>query len=98
MFPQKENEVMLNTPAKEQLGIQIGDNVVIQTPSGAFDFTVTGFCLDEMAKYNKKYEGVCAYLRPEMLDSVLQTNGKRVRPSMLSALRSEQNSSRRLRT
>lgn len=76
VFPQKENEVMLNTPAKEQLGIQIGDNVVIQTPSGAFDFTVTGFCLDEMAKYNKKYEGVCAYLRPEMLDSVLQTNGE----------------------
>lgn len=29
-----------------------------------------------MAKYNKKYEGVCAYLRPEMLDSVLQTNGE----------------------
>lgn len=81
VFPQNENEVMLNTTAKELLGIQIGDSVVIQTPAGEFAFAVTGFCLDEMAKYNRKYDGVCAYLSPAVLENILNANGVSCMPS-----------------
>lgn len=75
-FPQNENEVMLNTLAKEQLGVQTGDQIAVQTPSGGFTFTVTGFCLDEMAQYNNKFDGVCVYLRPEAFDNILKANGE----------------------
>lgn len=74
-FPQHANEVMLNEIAKERLGVQAGERITIDTPAGEFDYTVTGFCVDEWQLYNNAYEGVCAYLTLEALTDICSANG-----------------------
>lgn len=74
-FPQHANEVMLNEIAKERLGVQAGERITIDTPAGEFDYTVTGFCVDEWQLYNNAYEGLCAYLTLEALTDICSANG-----------------------
>lgn len=74
-FPQNDNEVMLNEIAKERLGVHAGDRITINTPAGDFDCAVTGFCADEWQLYNDKYEGVCAYMSVDALESVCDVKG-----------------------
>lgn len=74
-YPQDDNEVMLNTTAKEALGIRIGDRVTIHTPAGEFDYTVTGFCVDEWVSEAVKYDGVCAYMNVGAFRTICSANG-----------------------
>lgn len=69
-FPQSDGEVMLNTGAKERLGVQAGDSVTIHVPAGDFTFTVSGFCADEWEKYDSKFEDVTAYMSVGALDAI----------------------------
>lgn len=73
-YPQNDSEVMLSTPAKEKLGVHIGDSVVIHTPAGDFAYTISGFCMDEWALYNNKYDGVCAYMTVNALNEICNAN------------------------
>lgn len=73
-FPRNDQEVMLNESAKERLGVCTGDNVTIRTPAGDFVYRVTGFCVDEWQVYNKKYDGVTAYMSLSALDAVCTAN------------------------
>ncbi len=76
-FPQNDGEIMLNTGAKERLGVGGGDSVTVHTPAGDFTFTVTGFCADEWEEYDSKFEDVSAYVSVEAFDRICagQTNG-----------------------
>lgn len=74
-YPENDNEVMLNTPAKERLEIRIGESITIHTPAGDFDYVVSGFCLDERTLYDDKYDGVCAYMTVSALNEVCSANG-----------------------
>lgn len=76
-FPKNDGEIMLNTSAKERLGVGGGDHVTIHTPTGEFTFTVTGFCADEWEKYDSKFEDVSAYVSVDAFDRICagQTNG-----------------------
>ncbi len=76
MYPQNDQEVMLNEISRERLGVHTGDTVIIHTPAGDFTYTVTGFCVDEYQQYNNKYEGVCAYLSLDALNDICKTNEK----------------------
>lgn len=69
-FPQNDGEIMLNTGAKERLGVGGGDNVTVHTPAGDFTFTVTGFCADEWEEYDSKFEDVSAYVSVEAFDRI----------------------------
>ena len=42
-FPQNDSEVMLSAKAKENLDINTGSSVTINTPAGNFAYTVSGF-------------------------------------------------------
>lgn len=75
VYPQNDREVMLNGIARERLGVQAGDSVTIHTPAGDFDYTVTGFCVDEWQLYNEKYDGVCAYMNMDALAAICSANG-----------------------
>lgn len=76
-FPKNDGEIMLNTGAKERLGVGGGDSVTIHMPAGDFTFTVTGFCADEWEKYGSKFEDVTAYVNVDAFDKICvgQTNG-----------------------
>lgn len=76
-FPKNDGEIMLNTSAKERLGVGGGDNVTIHVATGDFTFTVTGFCADEWEKYDSKFEDVSAYVSVDAFDRICagQTNG-----------------------
>ena len=44
VFPQKDNEAMITKSAKTMLGLQIGDQITVDTPAGtSLQFTVSGF-------------------------------------------------------
>lgn len=43
-FPQKDNEAMITENAKTMLGLQIGDQILVNTPDGtSLQFTISGF-------------------------------------------------------
>ncbi len=75
-YPQNDNEVMLNANAIERLDAHMGDIITIHTPAGDFDYRVSGFCVDEMMKYNEKYDGVCAYMTVSELDKICAANNE----------------------
>ena len=75
-FPRNDGEVMLNTGAKERLGVQGGDSVTIHVPTGDFSFTVSGFCADEWEKYDSKFEDVTAYISVGALDAICAAGGE----------------------
>ncbi len=75
MYPQNNNEVMLNEISKERLGVTLGDHITIHTPADNFEYTITGFCVDEYQQYDKKYDGVCAYMSLNALDNICKVNG-----------------------
>ena len=74
-YPQNDSEVMLNEPAKERLGVRMGEKITIHTPAGDFDYTISGFCTDERTIYENKYDGVCAYMTVSALDEICKVNG-----------------------
>ena len=44
-FPQTETEAMITESANEQLGLQIGDTIMIDDPTGEkLQYTISGFC------------------------------------------------------
>ncbi|MDE7231949.1 MAG: ABC transporter permease, partial [Lachnospiraceae bacterium] len=74
-YPQNDNEVMLSAPAKERLGVHMGESITIHTPAGEFDYTVSGFCVDERTLYDGAFGGVCAYMTVDALDEMCEANG-----------------------
>ncbi|MDE6405958.1 MAG: ABC transporter permease [Lachnospiraceae bacterium] len=69
-FPRNDGEIMLNTGAKERLGVGGGDSVSVHTPTGHFTFTVAGFCADEWEMYDSKFEDVSAYVSVDAFDRI----------------------------
>lgn len=74
-FPRNDTEIMLNTGAKERLGVQAGDHVTLHLPTGDFSFTVSGFCADEWEKYDSKFEDVSAYISVEAFNRICSADG-----------------------
>ena len=75
VFPQNDGEIMLNTGAKERLGVQAGDSVTLHVPTGDFSFTVSGFCADEWEKYDSKFEDVSAYISVDAFRRICSAEG-----------------------
>ena len=71
-FPQKAQEVMLTSNARDILGIQIGDNIVINTPVGDMDYTVSGFKDDESAVF---YDAFVAFVNKEGFETFCSITG-----------------------
>ena len=42
-YPAREDEILLSNRAKNLLSLEIGDTVTLNTPTGAFDYTISGF-------------------------------------------------------
>ncbi|MBS6397331.1 MAG: ABC transporter permease [Clostridiales bacterium] len=62
-YPQSSTEVMLTANAKTELGIQIGDHVTLNTPSGSVTYQVSGFNTD--ISYVMQFDSIVAFVNPE---------------------------------
>ena len=60
-YPRSDTEIMLSPNAKTALGINIGDSVTINTPSGSMNYTVSGFGEDDVGS-NSLYDTISAYM------------------------------------
>jgi len=72
-YPQSEKEAALSADAKELLGIEIGDNITLNTPAGDFDYTVSGFYEDD-TEFNDIIDGICVYLNNDSFGEICSLN------------------------
>lgn len=73
-YPQNETEVALSADAKELYNIEVGDSITLNTPSGDFDYTVSGFYEDD-TEFNSIIDGSCVYMNRAAFDEVRSSNG-----------------------
>jgi len=73
-YPQNEKEVALSADAKELFGIKVGDHIILNTPAGDFDYTVSGFYEDD-TEFNRIIDGSCVYMNRAAFDEVRSLNG-----------------------
>ena len=74
-FPQNDSEVMLSAKAKENLDINTGSSVTINTPAGNFAYTVSGFCDDAKELMDRGDDVIYAYTDMTAFSSICSANG-----------------------
>lgn len=77
--PRNDQEIALSMDAKELFGIQTGDHITLNTPSGDFDFGVSAFYEDD-TEFNEIIDGSCIYMTPQALQAIGSVNGENVNP------------------
>ncbi|MDC7289538.1 ABC transporter permease [Blautia schinkii] len=78
-YPENDKQIALSADAKELFGVHTGDTVTLNTPSGDFDFTVSGFYEDD-TEFNQIIDGCCAYMNLSALQTISTLNGIEVSP------------------
>ena len=73
-YPKNEKEVALSADAKELFNVQIGDNIILNTPAGDFNYTISGFYEDD-EDFNDIIDGTCMYMCRATFDEVRSLNG-----------------------
>lgn len=73
-YPKTKNEVTLSADAKELWGVAVGDGILINTPAGDLEYTISGFYEDD-SEFNKSIDGACAYLNQAAFDELCGLNG-----------------------
>lgn len=89
-YPENDQEIALSADAKELFGINIGDTVTLNTPSGNFDFTVSAFYEDD-SEYNAIIDGSCAYMNLSTFQSVCTWNEEEAAPQYYIRFTKENN-------
>jgi len=74
-FPSSDHEVMLSTNAENYLELKIGDTVVLHTPAGVSEYTVSGFGGDDESYYEGQSYLVGVYMTRENFEQVMEENG-----------------------
>ncbi len=74
-FPQNDSEVLLNRNAKNISGYAVGDQAVIQMPSGTYSYTVCGFIAD--TSQSLASDAVIAILDYHAFETLAEANGQR---------------------
>ncbi len=73
-YPKTEKEIAMSADAKEMFGVQIGGDMILNTPAGDFHYTISGFYEDDDA-FNDMIGGVCIYMCRAAFDEVRNLNG-----------------------
>lgn len=89
-FPQNDKEIALSADAKELFGIDAGDNIILNTPAGDFDFTVSAFYEDD-TEYNHIIDGSCAYMNLSAFQTICNLNGEAANPEYYVRFAQENN-------
>jgi putative ABC transport system permease protein len=78
-YPQSDTEIMLSPNAKTALGINIGDSVIINTPSGSMNYTVSGFGEDDVG-FNSLYDTISTYMSQTAFYKICAMNDRELAP------------------
>ncbi|MBN1876363.1 MAG: ABC transporter permease [Anaerolineae bacterium] len=78
-YPQSDTEIMLSPNAKTILGINIGDSVTINAPSGSMNYTVAGFGEDDVG-FNSLYDTISAYMNQTAFYKICALNDRELAP------------------
>ncbi|MEW8995517.1 ABC transporter permease [Clostridium sp.] len=78
-YPLSDTEIMLSPNAKTALGINIGDSVTINTPSGSMNYTVSGFGEDDVGS-NSLYDTISAYMNQTAFYKICAMNDRELAP------------------
>lgn len=73
-FPQGMGEIMLSSNAARALQVAVGDTVTLRTPSGDWDFTVSGLGGVEESYYSGQYSLMDAYLPRTAFAALMEQN------------------------
>lgn len=73
VFLVTEKEIAISADAKELFNVQIGDNIILNTPAGDFNYTISGFYEDD-EEFNDIIDGTCMYMCRAMFDEVRNLN------------------------
>lgn len=73
-YPQNEKEIAISADTKELFNIQLGDNIILNTPAGDFEYTISGFYEDD-EEFNDIIDGACMYMCRATFDEVRTLNG-----------------------
>lgn len=78
-YPQSDTEIMLSPNAKTALGINIGDSVTINTPSGNMSYMVSGFGEDDTV-FNSRYDTIGTYMNRTAFYKICAMNDRELAP------------------
>lgn len=60
-YPKSDTEVIVSTNIKNILGVDIGDSITLNTPSGSMKYTISGFGSHDL-EFNDMYDAVTVYM------------------------------------
>ena len=72
-YPQNEKEIAISADAKELFNVQTGDNIILNTPAGDFNYIISGFYEDD-EEFNDIIDGTCIYMCRATFDEVRNLN------------------------
>lgn len=60
-YPKSDTEVIASANIKNTLGVDIGDSITLNTPSGSTEYTISGFGSHDL-EFNDMYDAVTVYM------------------------------------
>lgn len=60
-YPESDTEVIASANIKNTLGVDIGDSITLNTPSGSTEYTISGFGSHDL-EFNDMYDAVTVYM------------------------------------
>ena len=60
-YPESDTEVIASANIKNPLGVDIGDSITLNTPSGSTEYTISGFGSHDL-EFNDMYDAVTVYM------------------------------------
>lgn len=70
VYPQNDSEIVITANAREFLNAALGDTVTVDTPSGSFDYTISGFCGN--VGYTQEHDAFGAFVNMTAFQKILE--------------------------
>ena len=72
-YPQNDTEVILSANIKNVLGVNIGDSITFDTPSGNMEYTISGFGSHD-TEFNAMYDAITIYMTETAVSELCELN------------------------
>lgn len=78
-YPQNDTEIIVSTNIKNTLGVDIGDSITLDTPSGSIKYTISGFGSHDL-EFNDMYDAVTVYMNRTAFSELCLANNIKESP------------------